>query len=116
MQSYRSTTYGHGGGLQTATKEAPRLTRKPGVQVGREKSRLPPFKPLSNTTRRLQEYILCGSPGQTGILQGGGQVGGGHGQRKLLAFSIPRRFPSQNSNSRQEKGKEEEESQVLEAA
>lgn len=35
--------------------------------------------------------------------------------RELLAFSIPRRFPSQNSNSRQEKG-EEEECQVLKAA
>ena len=55
MQSSSSTTYGHGGGLQTATKEAPAWAQEPGVQVGREKSWLLPFKPLSNTTCGLED-------------------------------------------------------------
>lgn len=42
-------------GLQAATKEAPTWARGSGVQVGREKPWLPPFKPLSNTTHKLEE-------------------------------------------------------------
>lgn len=51
--------------------------------------------------------------GRQGFNKGRAAVGT---DRELLAFSIPRRFPSQNSNSRQEKGEEEEECQVLKAA
>lgn len=55
MQSNSSTTYGHGEGLQIATKEAPTWAGESGVQVGREKPWLLPFKALSNTTFKLEE-------------------------------------------------------------
>lgn len=58
---------GKAGGYRLQQKRPPAWTREPGVQAGREKPGLLPFKPLSNTTRRLQEYILSGSPGKTGI-------------------------------------------------
>lgn len=96
-------------------KRPPAWTRKPGVRVGREKPR---FCPPSLSVTQHAGYkntfyaALLGRQGFKKVGGGAREVGT---ERKLLAFSIPRRFPSQNSNSRQEKGKEEEESQVLKA-
>lgn len=83
-----STTYGYGEGLDS-NKEAPAWALESGVQAGRETPWPLPYKPLSHTTRRLEDrwyMVLLGRERLNKVRRE---------EREPLAFSIPRGLPSE---------------------